>query len=328
MVHSKHLLAGVGLALSTCLALGTAEAQTRWTVATPFAESNFHTQNIRTFSEEVKECTNGQLELSVHSGGSLVGLADIMRAVQTGQSQAGELLLFAFGNEHPMFELDTIPFVAVGYDQARELMELQRPHLDRALEERGLVPLFYVAWPGQGIVSQKLIESVEDLRGSKVRTAGRTTARFAELIGAQPVIIQTAEIAQAFLTGVADSSIYSPTTAVDTQAWDYAEYFHNTLAMHSKNAFVVNKAALAALNDEHRACVVKAAATAEARGWKMSEQRQDEALAELAQQDIEVVQPSDELMAQLRQIGTAMLEEWVEQAGPAGKELVKGWTSR
>src|SRR5690606_1181960 len=145
--------------------------------------------------------------------------------------------------------------------------------------------------------------------------------RFATLIVASPPIVQTAEIAQAFFTGIVDSSIYSPTTAVDTQAWDYAKFFHNTRAMHSKDAFVVNQRAFDALSEDLQKAVLEAAAAAETRGWEMSERRQEEALAEIRQNGLEVVEPSDQLMTELKAIGERMLDEWVEKAGAEGKAL-------
>ncbi|MFN4089499.1 MAG: TRAP transporter substrate-binding protein [Alphaproteobacteria bacterium] len=318
----RALAGGIAGALAIALAAGTAQAlQTRWIVATGFAETNFQTQNVRAFAEDVKAATDGRLEMVVHSGASLVRLPDILRAVQTGQVQGGDVLLFLHGNQDPFFEVDTIPFVAVGYDEARRLYELQRPTLDRRLGERGVRALFYVPWPGQGIVSQKPIESAADLKGSKMRTAGQTTARFAELLGAAPTVVQTAEISQAFFTGLVDSSIYSPTTGVDTQAWDYAKYFHNTRAMHSKDAFVVNQRAFDALSDDLKQAVLEAAAQAETRGWEMSQRRETEALEEIGQHGMQVVEPSEMLMTELRKVGADMLNEWVVKAGDEGKAL-------
>jgi TRAP-type transport system periplasmic protein len=314
------LVAGVAVAAA---ATGATAQTTRWIAATGFAESNFHTQNARSFADDVKARTGGRLEIVVHSGGSLVRLPEILRAVQTGQVQAGEMLMFIYGNLDPLFELDTIPFVAVGYDAARRLYELQKPHLDRRFADRGIKPLYYVPWPGQGIVAQKRVQTIDDLRGSKMRTVGQVTARFAELIGAAPTIVQTAEIAQAFFTGLVDSSIYSPTTGVDTQAWDYAKVFVNAQAMHSKNAFSVNRRAFDALPADLQRAVLDAAAAAEKRGWEMSQRRQDEALAELRHRGMDVVDPNPALMAQLKDIGGKMLDEWMRRAGPDGEAIVR-----
>lgn len=317
-----NLAAAAGLAMTLGLASFVAQAQpTRWTVATGFAESNFQVQTIRAFGDDLMKASGGRLELVVHSNASLVRLPDILRAVQNGQVHAGDVLLFLHGNLDPFFELDTIPFVAVGYEEARRLYELQRPFLERRLAERGVRPLFYVPWPGQGVVSQNRIESVAGLKGSKMRTAGATTARFAELLGARPTIVQTAEVAMAFATNIVDSSIYSPTTAVDTKAWEYAKFFHNTRAMHSKDAFVVNQRTFDALPDDLKKIVLDAAAKAETRGWDVSQRREKEALDEIRKQGMQVVEPSEKLMGELREVGARMLEEWVQKTAAEGKAL-------
>ncbi|MSQ89373.1 MAG: C4-dicarboxylate ABC transporter substrate-binding protein [Betaproteobacteria bacterium] len=316
------LAATAGLALTLGLANFLAQAQqTRWIVATGFAESNFQVQTIRAFADDLMKASGGRLELVVHSNASLIRLPDILRAVQTGQVHAGDVLLFLHGNLDPFFELDTIPFVAVGYEEARRLYQLQRPFLERRLAERGVRPLFYVPWPGQGVVSQNRIESAAGLKGSKMRTAGATTARFAELLGARPTIVQTAEVSMAFATNMVDSSIYSPTTAVDTRAWEYAKFFHNTRAMHSKDAFVVNQRAFDALADDLKKIVLDSAAKAETRGWEISQRREKEALEEIRNKGMQVVEPSEKLMGELRVVGAKMLEEWVQKTAAEGKAL-------
>lgn len=318
----RKLAAAAGLAMTLGLGSAASNAQpARWIVATGFADSNFQTQNLRAFAEDVKTATGGRLELVVHSNASLVRLPDILRAVQSGQIQGGDVLLFLHGNQDPFFELDTIPFVAVGYDEARRLYELQRPYLERRLAERGVRSLFYVPWPGQGIVAKKRFESAVGLKGSKMRTAGATTARFAELLGGFPTVVQTSEISMAFFANSVDSSIYSPTTAVDTHAWEYAKFFHNTRAMHSKDVFVVNQRAFDALGDDLKKLVLDAAAKAEIRGWELSQRREKEALDEIRQKGMEVVEPSEKFMGELRQVGAKMMDEWVQKTAAEGKAL-------
>ena len=74
--------------------------------------------------------------------------------------------------------------------------------LDRKLGEQGMMLLYAVPWPPQGIYTKKPINSAADLKGLKWRAYSPATARIAELVGAQPVTVQAAELSQAMATGV------------------------------------------------------------------------------------------------------------------------------
>ncbi len=118
---------------------------------TPYSDGEFHTQNVRLFAEEVRKATGGQLDLVVHSNGSLIKHPDMLRAVSTGQVSIAEFLLGQFRNEDQVFAVDNLPFFATGYDNAQKLYAAQKPVLEKKLQGRGLTLLFSVAWPGQGI---------------------------------------------------------------------------------------------------------------------------------------------------------------------------------
>src|SRR5688572_16775044 len=95
-----------------------AQAQTKWDMPTPYSDGEFHTRNVKQFVEEAHKAAGGKLEIVVHSNGSLIKHADILRAVSTGQVNIAEFLLGQFGNEDPVFAADNVPFVAAGYDNA------------------------------------------------------------------------------------------------------------------------------------------------------------------------------------------------------------------
>ena len=154
-----------------------AQAQTKWEMPTPYSDGEFHTVNVKLFVADVRRATNNQLDIVVHSNGSLIKHPDMLRAVSTGQVNVAEFLLGQFGNEDPVFAADNVPFVAVGYDAAFKFYQAQKPYLEKKLLARGARLLYSVAWPGQGIYSKNALKSVADLRGVKFRTYSPQTAR-------------------------------------------------------------------------------------------------------------------------------------------------------
>ena len=313
------------LACAAVAATGAAVAQTKWDLAAAYPATNFHSENLAAFAADVEKATAGKLKITVHPNASLFKAPEIKRAVQGGQAQAGEILLANYQNEWQLFGADGLPFLADSYDSSMKLYKAQRPLLDKKFGEQGMLLLYAVAWPPQGIYSKKPLASAADLKGSKWRAYSPATARIGELVGAQPVTVQAAEVSQALATGVIESYMSSGSTGFDTKTYEHLKYWYDTQAWLPKNAVIVNKAAFDALDAATQAAVQKAAAEAEARGWAASKRVNTETLDKLKANGMNIVAPSAQLKADMKKVGDTMLTEWLDKAGPDGKALVEAF---
>ena len=308
------------MALAT-LASG-AFAQTKWDLPAGYPATNFHTVNLMAFSDDVDKATGGKLKITVHANGSLFKAPEIKRAVQGGQAQIGEALISNFSNEWLLFGADAMPFLADSYDDAGKLWRVQKPVFEKKLAEQGMVPLYAVPWPPQGIYVKKPINSAADLKGVKWRAYNPQTARIAELVGAQPVTIQAAELSQAMATGVVESYMSSGSTGFDTKTYEHIKYWYDTQAWLPKNVVIVNKAAFDALDAPTKQALLKAAADAEVRGLAASKRANTESLDKLKANGMNIMTPSSQLKADMKKVGDVMLTEWLDKAGPEGKALI------
>ena len=297
-------------------------AQTKWDLPSAYPASNFHTENLTQFAGDVDKATAGKLKITVHAGASLFKATEIKRAVQGGQAQMGEILLANFSNEWPIYAADGLPFLADSYDEAAKLYKAQKPLLEKKLGEQGMQLLYAVPWPPQGIFAKKTINSAADLKGVKWRAYSPSTGRIAELVGAQPVTIQQAELSQAMATGVVESYMSSGATGYDTKTYEHLKFYMDTQAWLPKNAVIVNKAAFDALDAPAKAAVLKAGADAETRGWAISRAKNTEYLDLLKKNGMAIVPPTPQLKADMKKVGDTMLKEWLDKAGPEGKGLV------
>ncbi len=310
-------------ALAFCA--GSAFAQTKWDLPAGYAATNFHSINLQEFATDVDKATSGKLKITVHANGSLFKAPEIKRAVQGGQAQAGEILLANFQNEWQIFGADGLPFLADSYDESVKLYKVQKPVMEKKLAEQGMALLFAVPWPPQGIYVKKPISSGADLKGVKWRAYSPATARIAELVGAQPVTVQAAELSQAMATGVIESYMSSGSTGFDTKTYEHIKYWYDTQAWLPKNAVIVNKAAFDALDAPTKAAVMKAAADAELRGLAASKKANTDSLDKLKANGMNIVAPSAALKADMKKVGDVMLKEWLEKAGPEGKALIDAY---
>ena len=319
MLFRRALLCAALLAIGC----GTATAQTRWTMATAYAEGNFHTRNIRAFVEDVERSTQGRLTIQLHHGASLLTMPNIKRGVQTGQVQLGEVLLSVHGNEDPFFEVDSIPFLASTWEATAALDRASLPFIRARLDRQGAIPLYAVPWPSQGFYTRNEVRTVEDLRGLRFRSYNVLTTRMAELLGASPVTVQVAEIPQAFATGVIAAMFTSAQTGVDTSAWDYARHFTDVGGMRARNFVIVNARAFGALDEATRNAVLQAAERAGARGLEAAKAAETEMVERLRARGMQIGTPSPQFMAQLREIGARQTQEWAQRAGPEGQQLLQ-----
>ncbi|MES2936673.1 MAG: TRAP transporter substrate-binding protein [Pseudomonadota bacterium] len=316
------------IALAASVAATGAFAQTKWDLPAAYAASNFHTENLVQFAGDVDKATGGKLKITVHANASLFKANEIKRAVQSGQAALGEVLLVNFENENPIYGADGIPFLATSYTEARKLAEVQKPFLDKLLAAQGIKLLYTVAWPPQGIYVNKEIASVPDMRGLKWRAYSPATAKIAELIGAQPVTIQAAELSQALATGVVNSYMSSGSTGYDSKTYESIKYWYDTQAWLPKNAVLVNQKAFDALDKPTQDALLKAAEAAQARGWKLSEEKNEWYKKALAEKGMKIMKPAPKLMADLKQVGSIMQADWQKKAGPDGTAMVNAFNKK
>ena len=318
----KRRLFSVTLAASALVLSLPATAQTKWDLPAAYPASNFHTVNLAAFATDVDKATGGKLKITVHPGASLFKAPEIKRAVQGGQAQLGEILLANYQNEWQMFGADGLPFLADSYAESMKLYKVQKPIMEKKLAEQGMMLLYAVPWPPQGLYSKKPINSAADLKGSKWRAYSPSTARIADLLGAQPVTVQAAELSQALATGVVETNMTSGATGVDSKLYEHLSYYYDVQAWLPKNAVLVNRKAFDALDKPTQDALLKAGADAEARGWAESQKVNTDTLATLKARGMNILPPSPQLKADLKAVGDTMLKEWQEKAGVEGKTLV------
>jgi len=323
MIHSRlHFGAVAVLAFAF---IGSASGQTKWDMPTAYPPSNYHTENIEQFVADVDKATGGKLKVTVHNNASLFKATEIKRAVQSGQAQIGEILISNYSNEDPIYGIDSVPFLATSFSDAEKLWKASRKPIEDHFAKQGLKVLYAVPWPPQGIYSNKPINAIADMKGLKMRTYNPATSRIAELAGAQPVTIQAAELAQALATGAVNANMTSAATGYDSKSWEQVKYFYDAQAWLPKNIVFVSQKAFDALDKSEQDAVLKAAAAAEARGWKIAKEKTEWYVDQLKKNGMTVEPPSPTLKADMKKIGDTMTGEWTKQAGSEGQAIIDNY---
>ncbi|WP_292936756.1 TRAP transporter substrate-binding protein [Noviherbaspirillum sp.] len=299
-----------------------ATAESKWDFPTAYPPSSFHTENIQQFANEIDKATGGKLKMTIHSNGSLYKANEIKRAVQTGQAQIGEILLSGAANENPLYGVDSIPFLATSYAEAKKLANAARPATEKLLAAQGMKLLYVSPWPPQGLFSIKPVNSLADLRSTKMRAYNPATNRIAQLAKAQPTTIQLSELGQALATGAVDNFLTSTASGIENKLYEQTKYFYDINAWVPKNAVIVSQKSFDALDKASQEAVLKAAQAAEARAWKVSEEKDQEYAKQLAANGMKVASPSAQFKSELQTIGATMTAEWMKSASAEARQVI------
>ena len=325
MKLTMKLMAGAATAAIGLTGALPAMAAEKWDMPMAYSASNFHSENGVEFANCVGAGTNGDIEITVHAGGSLFAGADIKRAIQTGQVQIGERLLSGHQNENPMFGFDNLPFLAPSFDEAEMWNKAAAPKIAEILDEQNLAVLYSVPWPPQGLYFDREINSVADMKGIKFRSYNTATSRFAELTGMLPVTIEAAEISQAFATGVAESMISSGATGYDRKVWESLSHFYEVNSWLPRNYVMVNQEVWSGVSDANKAAIMACADEAAARGLQASKDYTQFTMDGLAAGGMTVAPAGAELMSELIAIGDTMSQDWLAAAGDDGAALIDAY---
>jgi TRAP-type transport system periplasmic protein len=303
-------------------------AQNKWDLPSGYGANTFQVQNLVSFAEAVDKGTGGKLKITVHPGASLFKANEIKRAVQSAQTPMGEFILSGASNEAPVFGVDSIPFLATSYAEAKKLDALSRPLLVKTLAAQGMKLLYTVPWPPQGLYSLKPVSSMKDLKGTKMRAYNPATSFIATAVGAQPVTIQLAELPAALATGGVDNFLTSSASGVDSKLYENVKNFYDVNAWLPRNAVVVNQKMFDALEKSTQDALLAQASIAQERGWAISEQRDGEYMKELALKGMKIDLSSEQLKKELKTIGERMTADWLKLAGEEGKSIIDAFSRK
>ena len=295
-------------------------AAEQWDMALAYSATNYHSEIAAEFAKEVSD--KSDLTIKTHPGGSLFGGSEIFGAVRKGLAPIGERLISALGNDNPLYEVDSVPFLATGFDGAKKLYKASKPALVDTLADARLHFLYSCPWPPQGFYSIKAADSLGDIKGLKFRAYNATTSKMAEGLGMLPTKIEAAELSQAFATGVVQSMISSGSTGYDRKLWEHASHYYDVKAWLPRNMVIVNGKAWNRLDDATKAVVTSAAASAEEKCWAKAEELDSWYVSQFTEKGMTVGKLNPDMQAAFEKVGAELKAAWLERSGAKGKAVI------
>ncbi|WP_110643906.1 TRAP transporter substrate-binding protein [Salinicola sp. CPA57] len=318
----SHLAALCTVAILGANALG-AQAATQLMIVTPWPEGNFQVKTLNQFAEAVKQATDGEVELDIHSGGDL-GLKgpELLSAVRDGIVQGADMLLTQQVGEAPLLGIESVPYLTRNADDAALLRDTAWPYYEAIAAEYNQKFLYTVPWPGQGVFTQAPVATVEDLQGVKLRTVDKNGTEFFEALGASPIQMPWGEVVPALASGAIDGVTTSTPSGVDGSFWEFTDYFNKLDWQLAPDVVSLNLDVWNSLTDEQQQTIESLAQEMEPEFQQISQDEDKRNAQILADHGIHMSAPSDELSRQLTEAAQPQWQQFRESAGPKADELM------
>ena len=331
-MQRRDMIRGAGGLAVAGLIGGTAQAQaqapTRWDVSLPWGPSEFHTVNAQRFATEVRNATNGAVQMTVHPGGSLgVRANETVRSVGDGVVPMAEFAAFQNVGDLPLLGIESIPFLIANYDELAIMHSIVRATWERELERRNQTVLYVVPWPMQCFYFKRPIASAADLRGIRMRTYDRVTADMVQRLGMVPQQLTNPDIVPALASGRVDAVMTSGTTAVAQRYWEFLKHTYVTNHLWASNLMVVNNDAWRRLPAATRTTISDLAKRLEPEFWNVSKAEHDNRMGELRQGGMTVENPTPALIQAMRQATATMADDFI-RTNPAAGPIIQQFRQR
>lgn len=325
-IRTRFAITAAGAALAATLSTQSLAAE-KWDLPLAWPLGNFHVTNAQIFADKVKEVTKGEVQITIHPGGSLGYKGpEMLGAVRDGLVPIGDVLLNQQVGEEPFFGIESVPYLASGYVEVRALQTFSRPVYERLARKHNQKILYMVPWPGQNVYSKWQIAKLDNLKGLKIRTVDKNGTDFFGKLGASPTQLPWGEVVPSLASGAINGVTTSSSSGVDGKFWEFLSHVNTFHWQSASNMVNVNLDAWNRLSPEHQDAIEALASQLEAQFWEASIEEDETKMAVLAKNGVTISRPTPELRGHLVAVAEKMWEEFiadVPEAGPVVKAYRK-----
>lgn len=296
----------------------------KWVANSVWPPENHQSIGLQEFADRVKEATEGQVEITVSTGGALgYEGPELLKVVRDGTVTISDMLTSGVAGDEPMFEVVTLPFLIQSFEEGKTLNDIARPYFDEVAESKWNQKILYIApWPAAGLWSKGEVKSVAGMKGLKTRTYDKNGALVMEAVGGTPYPLPFSEVYSSLATGVIDSVLTSTPTAVDASFWEVLKYYAPVNVTMATDLITINLDEFNKLDQETREILINTGKEIEAKMWEDVAKLDKEKETLCNDNGIVTVQPSQEFLNELSEITQGIRDEWLSTAPPEAKQIV------
>lgn len=300
---NKFARVATAAALALAAAGSAAQAETRITASLWVGPK--HPVTVGGYDPMIKDLeASGDWKVKYFQGGALLGAKPTLSGLRDGIADVGMMAMTYFPAEFPRAQVVadmglSTPSALVAMFMATEFNLLHcQPCLDEYLTQGIIYTGTYSTSP-YTLISKMPIRSTADLAGKKMRVPGSLWSRWAAGVGGIEVNVPSSEMYEGLDKGALDIAIQAPGAMRSYSLWDTAKYVTtlNLGTYHSLSLLSFNQRFWQDLDAAQRQMMLGEAARAGVRATQLYSESDAEVLAEVAEHGVEVIEPSEAMMA-------------------------------
>jgi len=325
MFTRREFVVGTGAVLAGTALTHQVSAATSLDLATVWPDGNFHTTNAKRFAEEVGKATGGEVKITVQAGGSLGFKGpEQLRAVRDGLVPLADILNIQQIGDEPMLGTESIPFL-VGSDQELKILhKYLRPEYEAIAAKNNQKVLYMVPWPTQYLHLKVKAESLDALKGIKIRVPDKNAQEMCSAIGMAPALIPWGETIAALSSGAVSGVSTSAVSGVDGKFWEFLKFFHQTNHAWSCQIVTINNDTWKKIPANSQKAMVDLAKQLEPEFWASSIKADADSSKRLTDGGMQMVVPSPAFVADLQKKTAPMIDDFIKRV-PAAEKPVRAY---
>lgn len=285
------------------------------------------------YLDKIEERSDGRIEFERYYSESLAKAADHLNALT---SNIADLALFV-----PSYTPGLLPLALIGTNPAlwedvwvgeMAYHDLYKtvPEMEEELKSHNVKWVGQYATPTSYVISNKPINSIEDIKGLKVIATGEMGTLAAQL-GATPVGIPITDSYEAIERQTVDAVFYGLTTSVAYGLEDAAKYVYKiplgaTAGLYGMNLDVWNK-----LPEDLQDIILEVASEHPEDFHQIYQiQGQEEAIKKFEAKNVQFIEPTDEDKQKVQDVAKPIRDKWIqdnESKGLPGQEIMEAFQS-
>ncbi|CAN0420738.1 unnamed protein product [Ectocarpus sp. 12 AP-2014] len=293
-------------------------------IATSVPETNYLTQSIKLFADEITERTDGDITFEIYAAESLVTDQQMDQAVSNGTVDIGIASASIMAGTIPAFNIFAVPFF---FDTSEKLEQSVTPSspireiLDGEMEKKGFMSPFWIPYGSIVLVTRnEPVSTPDDIRGMKIRTFGSTVSDFIAAVGGSPVVTSGGEQFLALQRGIVDGGLTGWPSVVDRRLYEVTDNVTALNHMYETHFALMNQQAWQSLSDEQRLVFEEVGQALEAQLHTDIVNKTEQVKQELDGL-MTVIELDDDQRAQWQEASSSVAKEFYEQGDTVSRSV-------
>jgi TRAP-type C4-dicarboxylate transport system substrate-binding protein len=181
-----------------------------------------------------------------------------------------------------------------------------------------------VPWPTQYLHLKVKCESLDALKGIKIRVPDKNAQDMCSAIGMAPALIPWGETIAALSSGAVAGVSTSSVSGVDGKFWEFLKFFHQTNHAWSCQIVTINNDTFKKISPANQKIIVDLARKLEPDFWQTSLKADADSNKKLTDGGMQLVVPPPQMVADLQKKTAPMIADFIKRV-PAAEKAIKAY---